>query len=261
MKLWLFSVVLFVAMTGIAIAEESPSTQPAAPAVPAATQPTASNTQMQGWFDDLASTEPVVRENARMELLGLSRDQLPALRVIVQNSHPIVPAQSAALHDIVTHVFLSGERYELAEGLQRQGFLGVMLTRDQNLIAPLDIDGNVDEDAGVLVQDCMPGFCGFRYLRPGDLIMALQTGPDEFMRTTTQSGLISTISSLPPAAPLTLRLVRQGQLISVTLPLSERPRVADQNTLMVEEWRSARIKMAIQYWETFFLPLLGGHVS
>jgi hypothetical protein len=266
------------AMSRIAVAQETPSTQPAestATTQPIQPTPPQSIAQIQKSFDDLASTEPQVREAARMELLGLSRDQLPALREIVRTSNPLAPAQAAALHDIVVHVFLAGEPYD-GQGL---GFMGVMLPRERPdliAIAGGDIAGGDDNDpdTGVLVQDCMPGFCGFRYLRPGDVITAMQIagqagqgeqgGQNVFMRTTSQLGLITEISKHAPGSPLKLRLVRQGRLIDVTIVLSERPKIADvfdQTGVTVDQWRNERMQLAREYWETVFLPLLGGNVS
>ena len=268
MRLWTFSVVLLLAvMLRIASAQEAPSTQATATTQPLTATQLLSLTQVQKSFDDLASDEPDVREKARSILLGLSRDQLPALRDIVRGSNPLAPAQAAALHDIVIHVFLAGEPYD-GQGV---GFMGVMLPRERAdlIVGGGNPDNNPaddedETDAGVLVQDCMPGFCGFRYLRPGDIITALQTGPATFMRTTSQMGLIMEISKRPPGSALTLRVIRRGRMINVTMILSERPKIADvfdQSGVTVDQWKNERIQIAREYWETVFLPLLGGNVS
>src|SRR5438093_165236 len=74
---------------------------------PATTQPSA---EIRQCFADLASRDADKREDARIKLMGLKRDDLRALATLVGQSRPLAAAQAAALQEIVTHVFLAGEQ-------------------------------------------------------------------------------------------------------------------------------------------------------
>ena len=81
-----------------------PSTQPAAQF--------AADSPARTWFAQLASMDDAKRDDARTGLMGLTRDDLPSLRALVDESRPLAAAQVAALHEIVLQLFLSGEPYE-----------------------------------------------------------------------------------------------------------------------------------------------------
>src|SRR5579864_1187552 len=91
--------------------------------VSAAEHPT-SRASFQKLFDDLASTDVGVRETARLSLMRLRREDLPALRTLVQKARPLRPAQAAVLREIVQEIFLASETYERDA---KTGFLGVIM--------------------------------------------------------------------------------------------------------------------------------------
>src|SRR5688500_12404510 len=72
----------------------------------------------------LADSDPRVREQSRIQLMGMERRNLPAFQQVVERSRPLRPAQAVALREIVNHVYLAGEPYVANE---HQGFLGVKL--------------------------------------------------------------------------------------------------------------------------------------
>src|SRR5262245_26254866 len=152
----------------------------------AATQPV---TLIQKCFDELASTEPAVRDDARITLMGLTRADLEMLRDVVQNSRPLAPAQSAVLHEIVTHVYLAHDRL-MAErdGEPPQGFLGVVLDPPDGGVQP-NIDGT-----GVYIYQCMPGYCSFRWLRSGDIITGISLDGAKTIDVTKTDELINNVS-------------------------------------------------------------------
>src|SRR4051812_46373868 len=82
------------------------TTQPVVPTTQPA-QPAQSIAQIEKWFDNLASSEPQVRDDARTKLLGLGKIDLDTLREVVRRSVPLAPSQSGVLHDIVVHVYLA----------------------------------------------------------------------------------------------------------------------------------------------------------
>src|SRR5882724_10749137 len=91
------------------------------PLIGATTRPTSQAT-IGGWLDDLASSDSVKRDDARISLMSLHRDDLPELKKLVQGIGPLSPAQAGGLHDIVIHVYLSDEPYA---GDAQAGFLGL----------------------------------------------------------------------------------------------------------------------------------------
>src|SRR5687767_13724079 len=134
-----------------------------AAAPPPATQ---SAEQLEQWLTQLADDDPAVRDAARVNLMGLSRAELDTLRRVVEEHAPLAPGQSAALQDIVCHVYLAGEPRPQNIGV---GFLGVSLA---DMYQPAA--GGADEQAeappreAVLVTSTLAGFAGHRYLQAGD---------------------------------------------------------------------------------------------
>src|SRR4051812_38654450 len=76
--------------------------------------------QIPSWFADLANRDASVREQARVNLMGISRNDLEQLRAIVEKSRPLAPSQAMELRDIVQQVFQATEPYQAAE--DRPGF-------------------------------------------------------------------------------------------------------------------------------------------
>jgi hypothetical protein len=208
-------------------------------------------------FEDLADADMKVRDAARIALMGLSRQDLNSLRRIVETSRPLAASQALALHDIVTHVYLSGEPNH---SLTRDGFLGVRLSAAGNgrldIVAEQGID--TGEVAGVLIQECMPGFSGFRYLREGDVVQGV-IEPVR-MRTPQQQDLISAVTSIPPDGTIRLEVLRQGQVMEIALKVSARPPEA-ANPALTAELLSRRQSDAETYWRENFSHLVSESIS
>src|SRR5688500_9245070 len=162
-------IVLLIAMTA--------SVAPAAPAAPA-TQPTTqpktqspvAAQQLTAWFAELGDPDADVRAAAFSKLLGLSRDDLAGLRTVVEAARPVSPAQGAALHDVVIHVYLGGEPFDAD---RESGFLGVRSLQPDLDALHLGGEPALGQDGGVPVGERLPGFCGFRGLRGGDVILGI----------------------------------------------------------------------------------------
>ena len=233
-------------------AQEVPATGPAAVA-PATqpVQPAQSIAQIQKWFDNLASSEPQVRDDARTELLGLGKIDLDTLREVVHRSLPLAPSQSGVLHDIVVHVYLAATN----DQSMPQGFLGVMLDPSDN-----GVQENLElSKAGVYIFDCMPGYAGYRWLRPADVVAGI-FAQGELVRLQQKEDLKNYVRNTLPGSALKLQVLRQGRMIDVTVRVDSRPPVADERfqPLRVDEWRNQRTEDAEQYWKREFVPLLGG---
>jgi len=236
------------------------------PAFAQATQP---SNDVRQWFAQLADTDPNVREQARFNLLGLRRDQLGLLRQIVIDSRPLAPAQSAALHDIVLHIYLSAEPYLKNE---RSGFMGAILfeVRQPAFFLPNeglmpDVDpqqATADESPvrGVLIQECVPGFCAFRYLQPGDLVLGV-VGQILLLPTQSRDELRDQVLAHPPGGIITLKVLRRGRVVRVAFPLDSAPRAAEAGLISTQQFQNTRREKGESYWQFAFAPLIDASLS
>jgi hypothetical protein len=208
--------------------------------VPAATRPSAAD--LRRWVGQLDDADPEIRESAAHLLMGLSRDDLAALRDAAIAQRPLTGAQLAALRETVMQVFLESEPYT-PDG--KVAFLGIHWP---TLMERYDI--------GVIVADRIPGFGAYRLLRPGDVIVKLPDFPDSDLHA--RDGLIHPIASMRPGDLLRLQLLRGGRLIEVSVPLAARPlELADpvSDPGKYRTWLDERMHKAQQYWNDSFAPL------
>jgi hypothetical protein len=240
---WMLLVVLIVPLSAAAGGPTTaPTTQPAR---------VAGIKQMVG---KLANDNYQVREAARIELMGLKRSELPLLLEAMKQSLPLEPSQSMALHDIVTQVYLSGEDYEKEEGLS--GFLGIsMATVDS------ENEGLLSIERGIAVVSRVPGFCAFRMLQPGDVILSMDTGTDriEFRSPNPKAVFTGAVMAIEAGNTVKFEVLRQGQIIDVSVMLSRRPRGLNVPG-SIESFNTERANRAEDYWDKDFAPLLGDPV-
>jgi hypothetical protein len=231
----------------------------AAGAFAADAQPSTRSAAIAQSFADLADAEPAVRDRARVDLMGISSAELVELRDLVQRNRPLAPAQAAALHDIVLHVYLSGDAYA---STGRDGFLGVMLepVRQDGVLVPDELmaDPSGELGPGVLVRECMPGFAGFRFLRRGDVVRG--TAGEKAAPTPTLAELKSAVRATRPGQTLALQVLRQGKLIEVGVVVSARPSDAVDEVSM-RQMQERRITAAEEYWRRAFAALVEREVA
>ncbi len=211
-------------------------------------------------FGQLNDPDPKIRDQSKTDLMGISRDQLPQLRQLVSDNQPVNPAQVAALRDIVTQVYLTEEPYTGTNGEQTNAlgktgpfFLGVHWEQ-------------LDEDParlGVPVDERLPGFPSFRFLRKGDMIEGCFIDPAApllqlpNMETHNRTALINAIGSAPGAQNIVLQVLRNGESIKVSVTMAPRPAVANGNNFTaMSTLNSIRIDKADAYWEQNFAPLV-----
>jgi hypothetical protein len=215
--------------------------------------------QIEKWVEQLADRDPSARDAARDALMGMSPADLPVLRAVLEKSQPLAPSQAGSLREVVTQVYLAGQSY--APAAVRQGFLGVMLL-------PLGPRGWAPADAaddafmpGVLVGERLPGFCGFRALRLGDVVTGVRSAGN-LIKTETQQSLQNAIASTPPGEAISLELLRQGRTIEVSVKVDVRPLAAeDRNPAVINEFAARRQALADDYWQTHFAALVEGEIS
>ncbi|MCS7034763.1 MAG: hypothetical protein NZ561_12340, partial [Phycisphaerae bacterium] len=126
----------------------------------------AADSPVRQWLAELASEEAAVREEARRNMLGMSRQQLLELRQLVAAGEARLPAQQAALAEIVRHVYLATEPYPPAPGDDRS-FIGLSGWR------LLD----TGRYTGVTFERRLPGFDAYRALEDGDVILGVEELP------------------------------------------------------------------------------------
>ncbi len=200
-------------------------------------------------FDALADPDPVVRENARQRLMGMSPADLPLLKHLVDASRPLQPAQAAALHDIVFQVYLGGDAYP---SNPEQAFLGV------GMGMPVFSPGEVEGPAGVVVQSRFPGFPGYQFLRDGDLIVGVQLD-GALQRINTSAELSTLIASRRGGDTLELEIHRGGRALKIPVKLAPMPQAATTApgaAARFENFQRERIQRAQAYWLQSFAPAI-----
>ncbi len=191
----------------------------------------------------LADADSRKRESSRIGLMGLRRSDLAMLRSAVKACVPLEPSQAAALREIVTQVYLCDDPYTATAG----GFLGIRLptefrAEDQMLLAM---------GRGVPVISRIIGFCSYRMLQDGDVILGIVESPEVPLNSPRE--LIAAVSSLNPGQSFTLEVQRRGQIVRVSLTLDRKP---DFDVLNINEFENARAVRAEKLWDSDFAPLL-----
>jgi hypothetical protein len=225
--------------------------------VQAAPPTTTPSSQIAAWFADLDNRDAAVREKARVNLMGISREDLKELRRIVEKSRPIAPSQAMALREIVEQVVQATESYPPLPG--GVGFLGVTMPLP-DIITVMQNPNDPQTPAGALVTDRLPGFCAYAALQNGDMIVGVAEAPDQMIRKS--EDLTAIIGSHTAGEVVHLEILRNGKQLEVTLKLNARPMWAAPTSTkdIVEAAVEAREKIAHDYWEEHFAPLLGENV-
>lgn len=222
---------------------------------PPATRPASEANSLKRLLRQLASDDAAVRDAARVALMGLKRTDIPALRTAVAESLPLEPSQIAALREIVMHVALVGAEYEAME----TGFLGV---RVPNWQQP-DDQVLLNVGRGVVVLSRIPGFCAFRTLQDGDVILSV-TIDGTTVPLNASEELTTTVGKVPAGKTVSFELVRQGQIRRADITLDPRPVAADRERSpqsLLDALLGERFDQAKRTWERDFLPLLGDTVG
>jgi hypothetical protein len=208
---------------------------------------------MRQWFAELDDADSAVREAARMKLMGMRRQDLPAFQKLVGDSLPLMPSQAAVLRQIVTHVYLAGDDYQTANA---EGFLGVKM---QETSVRLPVADGLEQFApavGVVIVERMPGFVGARMLLDGDVVLGIVERPD--VRTLGMYEFTMLVKAVPPGQTIHFQVLRQGQVIRVPVAPDPRPFDADG---MMQELLKNRQRNADAYWEKSFGQLVKERVG
>ena len=200
------------------------------------------------WFEELDDADAAVREAARVKLMGMRREDLPAFRALVQESLPLTPSQAAMLRQIVTHVFLAGEQYDTTNV---EGFLGVKMQETSVRLPAADGGDQAPPAAGVVIVERMPGFAGARAFVDGDVVLGVVERPD--VRTLGMYEFIMVVKAATPGTTIHFQVIRQGQVIRVPVAPDPRPFEAEG---MMNDLLYRRQGKADAYWDREFAPVM-----
>ncbi len=211
------------------------------------TQPSNNAPPIAKWFWQLGDADPQVREAASVNLMGLRPEDLPQLQKLVAESLPLPPAQATVLRQIVEQIYLAGESYKATPG---QGFLGI-----QTMRTTVKMDSALDDHPffAIVVYRRVPGFCGARALRDGDVILGVIERPN--LDLTDVRDFSTAVREIGPRQLIHLQVLRHGQVREVPVTLDPRPMDIDIDTAIdaMVEMREAKFR---EYWEQSFGPLL-----
>jgi hypothetical protein len=241
---WFAAIALFIAAPLVA---DDELLLPSTPQPAAATQPTprADLATVRRWISQLASDNYQTREAARIALMGLKRQELDTLRQAVIQHLPLAPNQLINLREIVTQVYLAGDIFipDASDG----GFLGIkLLTKPEEETYPIE--------RGVTVLFRVPGFCAFRMLQNGDVILSIHSDAGDRVLNEAME-LRRAVSSIKAGQTITLEVLRQGRILNVPITLDRRPLHTDEEAAL-QEFINDRADRADEIWERDFAPLL-----
>jgi hypothetical protein len=191
-------------------------------------------------FADLDSANPAVREEARTALMQMGRRRLESFQRLVAESRPLRPSQRAALREIVTHVYLSGEPYDAKE---KVGFLGI----NMDTFGPR-----------VIVTGREPGFPAYPVLQNGDVIVRIAERPD--VSCTDSAVFGAAVQELGAGRRVHFDVLRGGRIVRVAVVLAARPVEADAPNVL-KRLTADRRTQADDYWEQAFAPLFRERVG
>jgi hypothetical protein len=241
MRLTIVTFCLVCFAGGMLVGADDTNTRPA-------TQPSSVITKS---FQQLGDADPQVREQARIDLMGLKRSDLESLRAIVQRARFVSPQQASVLRDVVLHVYLAGQSLELEP--EGRGCLGIKMGDTVNV--------NDDQDRypeGVIVRERIPGFCAYRMLCDGDVICGIAESPR--LRFTMSEDVSAAISGYHAGDRLNLIVRRGGRIVRVPVTLDPRP-VQFGSQLTFDALEQTMLNDADNYWERNFAPLVEPSVS
>ncbi|MGD1277160.1 MAG: hypothetical protein ABR964_08055 [Tepidisphaeraceae bacterium] len=218
-------------LTALALSSTAPATQPA-------------DVQLRQWITQLRDDDPQVRDSACQSLMGLSRQDLPALRQAALALRPLWPNQLSALRDIVRQLYLAPQPPG-PDDPPSPGFLGIFW--------PL---GPAVSPQGLMVGRRIPGFVAYRMLRSGDVIVKILDQPD--LPLTQPGQFTHAVQSRHAGRILPLAVLRSGRIIHLFIVLDPLPPGLG---LDVENWMGARDKEADEYWNAHFAALEPGSAA
>jgi hypothetical protein len=190
----------------------------------------------------LGSDNPQLRDEARVQLMGLQKADLASLRAAALAQSPLLPGQIEQLREVVAQVFLSADDYH-KDPADPRGFAGLSWGTDVL---------NESFASGIPVQERIPGFPAFRVLQSGDIITGVLEQPQTPLHKI--DDFIKVVLLMQHGSVVHLSILRSGHPVSVALTLDDFPVDLDKHrdTVWVDNWILARNQRAEDYWNNEF---------
>ncbi len=111
--------------------------------------------------------------------------------------------------------------------------------------------------SGVPIENRLHGFCAFRWLREGDVVLAMTT--PLVRRFQSWDDLSRTVRMHGAGVTVTFEVLRQGRVLEIPIRLDARP--ADADTTWQDKTHRQRAGAAEAYWMEHFSTLVENRVS
>jgi hypothetical protein len=196
-------------------------------------------------FDRLADPDPLVREQAAMQLMLATPAELKELI----KAQPAIDSQRAAqLQRIAVHAHAAASHgYVVPPGnwVEVRARLGIRI--------PENIIEDDNESPGLLIRQTTIGFDAYRVLRPGDQIQAVRFGLGEWVGIRDISALRQFLTKNMIGQSIDVRFVRDAQVWSESIRVGA---MVNGNTTNSDELDRLRIDAAMSFWRTDLLPIV-----
>jgi hypothetical protein len=199
----------------------------------------ADRNRLKSLIAQLGSDDSTAREAALQDLMNFKGPDLPAIRQAAIAQSPLSPGQIAALREAVTQIFLAAQPYPVDPDYY--GFIGVHWGVDFQTASPIIVDQRI------------PGFPAYQYLRRGDVILGFTDWPRIPIRVPNDFILVA--RRFVPGDSIRLNVRRDGRSIVVELKLDYFPIEATAQPDMVawlDAWIQQRAQEAEDYWNREF---------
>jgi S1-C subfamily serine protease len=115
----------------------------------------------------------------------------------------------------------------------------------------------------VVVELRLPGFAASRFLRDGDIILAISTDGAAMVPVHSSRDIMDPVSRLRAGQQVRLQIIRHGRRIEKTLTLDARPRELEQRqaALTFESFRKMQDQKAEDFWSAHFAAVVGDSIS
>ncbi|MDB5328537.1 MAG: hypothetical protein JWM57_4106 [Phycisphaerales bacterium] len=188
----------------------------AAPATGPGAAPTTQRSRIDQWLAQAADAEPAVREAARINLLGLTPDELWLLRDAALANGPLKPAQLEVIREAVIYVRTRAVMLQLPN--EGAAVMGVGFGDGLTIQEALDSQPG----GGVMVLSRLPGFVAARYLIDGDIILGVVIDKQTVWFESIKS-LQEYVAQLQIGARMTMLIRRGAKVDTVSFPVDAYP--------------------------------------
>jgi hypothetical protein len=193
-------------------------------------------------ISQLGSDDAGERQRALGELMKLKIRDLPAIREAAISQSPLLPGQVGALRQAVTQIYLAGQPYLVDPDYY--GFIGLRWSPEFAKASPIVVDERI------------PGFPAYQYLRPGDVILQFTDAPQIQLRT--PDDFMPVAHRMVGGDSFRLTIRRDGRPIVITMtfdyfPIQFYP--IELNASKFDAWIQDRQQKAEEYWKSEFCAI------